>query len=185
VTTVTAHRASDGGVLWTAHVDGMPHVFAVATGHAIYLAVETGDIQCQAPAHQTEVFNPTADTLVALGSADGGVLGKQTVTAPLFFTSLQVDGNNLYAAAIPEAPTAGTVYAFDASAGTTLWHHDIDQLGYWLVVAQGAVYIEGAGGSAPGSAPATLYALRAGDGSSRWSTQQVGSGDLLPPAVGG
>jgi outer membrane protein assembly factor BamB len=188
ITTVVARSTSDGAVLWTTHVNGVPAFSAgpspFAASDEVYANVQTGTTTCKANSQRESPFTPTVDTLYALGTASGAVLWHATVSAPLVFTAMQETSNVLYAIASPIGPGNGTLYAFTAGSGAILWQRNLAGPGFWLELERGALYSTSTVVTGPETWQTALYALRPADGSTLWAVQVEG-GAVLPPALSG
>jgi outer membrane protein assembly factor BamB len=189
VSTVTARRASDGVVLWSAHLNGRSGLRVVATASAVYLDMQTGTLMCPLQPGQ-DPFTPTAETLFALASASGNVLWHDAVQSPVAFAAWQPTDTTVYIASWPQyaypSTTMGTLYALAASSGVQVWRHDLDNPSSF-VVAAGTIYISGLTISPSGSAVDgrwSLYAMRTSDGTTLWTVPETAINGLIPPTVG-
>jgi len=185
--TVTARRASNGVVLWTAHFDGAPLLHVMATASAVYLDMQTATLSCPLnPMEDPFTYTPTADTIFALSGASGSVLWHFALQAPWHFVAMQPADSTLYVASSTvnsstDPSARGKLYAFAADSGMQLWRHD---LGYpsGFVVAPSAIYVIEETDSRDRS---ILSAVRRSDGAALWTAPETPASGIPDLVVSG
>ena len=178
------------GVVYVGSDDTKVYTLNATTGATLWMAKTSGQVRSSPVVDGSVVYvGSISDGFYALNAATGATLWFDSRAAPAVFYGPATVGNGIvYVQTLNFSPMThafgGSVYAFDASTGATIW--SASNLGGVSLpsLANGALYVGSVSGSL-GSASGSLVALDATTGATLWTTATgVSDGTPAPsPAV--